>query len=95
MVSPHIQLVKRCIFQEWGWVEDEEEKAYFQGCYLPSEGRAVGTILVTAHPGIRPPSGRLWWRTRYPDKADADTSGGSAWGFQSSPPGNLVEGKEH
>lgn len=37
----------------------EEEKAYFQGCYLPSEGRAVGTILVTGHPGIRPPSGRL------------------------------------
>lgn len=68
----------------------EEEDAYFQGCYPPSEGRAVGPILVNGHPGIKPPSGRLWWRNRSPDKADADTSGGSAWSFQSALPGNLV-----
>lgn len=69
----------------------EEENAYFQGCYLPSKGTAVDTILVIGHPGIRPPSGRLWWRNRSCDKADADISGGSAWGFHSAPPGNLGE----
>lgn len=32
-----------------------EENAYFQGCYLPSKGRAVDTILVIGHPALGHP----------------------------------------
>lgn len=39
--------------------ELEEEKVFFQVCYLPSKGRTVVTILVTCNPGIGPPRGSL------------------------------------
>lgn len=65
----------------------EEENAYFQDCYLPS--KQLTQFLLPVIPALGHPV-EDWWMNRSHDKADAVTSGSSAWRFQLASSGNLV-----
>lgn len=65
--------------------ELEEEKVFFQVCYLPSKGRTAETVLVTCNPGLSPPRRSLCSRGMGPIPSRCRRSEGSAWGFSVRP----------